>query len=171
MSVRPKAYLIFGINDFRGSLDYESLERPVIIQDDNNSYVRYTFKSSDVIDHIYWGGFHEGHNKILGMIVLQSHCDSDLLRVLSVLHPEYECSGFIEIDTWQKEDHLLYAKQAEKIVGMDDIEFQWEWFYPSVIEQHTMWPVWAYCTRFILAQAGIEVDYKKLRLFFVWDWT
>lgn len=171
MSVRPQMNLVFGIENFDGHLDFEELEHTLNIKNEANSYLKYTFKDGDIVDFLYWGGWF-GSNKILGMKVNQTLHDSDFVRVLSLLHPEYATSGYVKIEPWDKDEHFLYAKQIEKrFPECGDIEFQWGWFYDSVIEAHYMWPVHAYCTRFLLKQTGVKVDYHDFELFLVWDWS
>jgi len=180
--------LIFGIDDWDGELDYEELERPIVSPGGVSLhpfsllkdifYCRDSERWGDIVDFLYWGVFCQGDEKILGMQIQFAGYDSNLVRALSVFHPEYYVSGKKDIPVWDRDNHRMYAEQIytidenglQHLPRCDNIEWQWSWLYPSVIEQHHMWLMHAYCTRYLLQQAGIDIDYKRFKAMLVWDW-
>lgn len=183
MGIRPRMNLIFGIDDFADKLDCNVLESKQLfiseseINTDNfeNYYLCDSFVDKDgnwgcAADYIYYNWHSD--NSILGFVVNCTRYDSNFMRVLSIFHPEYELNGKLDIPIWDKKNHLSYARCVEKCMRpCGDIKFQWSWFYPSIIEQHQMWPVYAYCARWLFQQIGLNIDYHKYKAMLVWEWV
>lgn len=182
MGMRPQMHLVFGIDDFAGELPESVYETQLYISDEeieSGSYELHFLK--DVFyDYIAkeWGWLPsflfwspEFHPGVLGMSIDKTQHDSDLVRALSVFYPRFYDSGKRDLPIWDVKEHSLYAKRVTNDKpGCAGIEFQWSWFYPSVVEQHSMWPVHAYCTRWLLQQAGVEMDYHIFKAMLVWEW-
>lgn len=177
--------VVFGIDDFSDNLRlseefYETrlhitnAELKQLYENNFLEDVFYDHRTREwgyVADFLYYDpGFNPG---VIGMNVNQTDYDSDFMRVLSVFHPEYYVAGKHDLPVWEREDHPLYAKNiaSNKWPQCADIEFQWSWFYPSVVEQHSMWPVHAYCTRWLLQQVGVNIDYHRFKTMLVWQWS
>lgn len=179
---------MFGIEDPGVvGLDYEMLEETSmeIELGDNPAFEQQFIKDAfynlqgqrwvTANEVLYWDP--EFNPGIMGMIVNRTHYDSDLIRVLSVLHPRYQRSGWIEIEPWDWDgdsyDTWSYKRNMTskgKLPSCGDITFQKEWFYPATIELHYMWPVHAYCARHLFQSIGLDFDHKDYRLFFAWHW-
>jgi hypothetical protein len=175
-------HLVFGVDDFSGELSKDIVETQLHIPDkeiDEGPY-EYSFLKdvfydrtarewAYVYESLYWSP--EFNSGILGMSINQTRHDSDFVRALSVFYPEFYETGKQDLPVWDKEEHWLYARDiTNRLPICGDIEFQWSWFYPSVIEQHYMWPVHAYCTRWLLQQVGVDIDYRKFKAMLVWEW-
>ena len=184
MGMRPRMCLVFGVDDFVDSIDDNILEMRIHAELDNNKpytdgFIKDRFFDHQanewhwVIDDLYYSP--EFNPGILGLMICRTQYDSDMVRVLSIFHPEYMQVGKLDIPMWDREEHSIYAKRlygpTDKLTHCGDIEFQWSWFYPSVIEQHSLWPVHAYCTRWLLEFVGIHIDYAKYKAMLVWRWS
>lgn len=183
MGMRPQMCLVFGVDDFHGrfteGIDIwedrlcisekeieEELYEMLFLRD---TFYDYRTKEWHIIgDDLFYDG--EFSPSILGLIIASVDYDSTIVRVLSVFHPEYLHAGKKVLPVWEKEEHPMYAKRAFGY-RCADIEFQPSWFYPSVVEQHTMWPVHAYCTRWLFQQVGVDIDYHKYKAMLVWQWS
>lgn len=182
MGMRPQMHLVFGIGDFSGDISEDIHEKQLHISDEEIKsgpfeysflkdifYHRAEHKWGYVYEFLYWNP--EFSPGILGMSIGRTEYDSDFVRALSVFYPEFYEAGKRDFPVWKKEEHGLYARNImSNEPACADIEFQWSWFYPSVIEQHYMWPVHAYCTRWLLQQAGVNIDYRKFKAMLVWQW-
>lgn len=121
---------------------------------------------------IFDGSRHEADvlTNVFGLILRESYND-DLWRALTVLHPEYMEPGYRDIPAWDPKEHPIYKKRAlAPPYNVADISFQFDWFYPSVIEPHHMWPVYAYCARYAFRRVGVEIDPYRYKLMLVWNW-
>ena len=183
MSITPHMYLIFGVDDFVGETDSDDYETRLYLPIDDDTpdedfYLRDVFCDQQTKE---WAYIHEvlyhgeyPDDTVLGLILGKAEYDSDIVRALSIFHPEYEESGKKDIPVWDRRKNSIYTKcvysHRGELPSCGDITFQWSWFYPSVIEAHYMWPVRAYCARWLLRQVGIEVDYRKLKAMLVWEW-
>ena len=185
MGIRPQMHVVFGVDDFFGEIPIDIYETQLFISDEEikagphelaflkDAFFDLSRKEWQFIyDRLYVGS--EWNPGVLGMSIFSSDFDSDLVRALSIFHERYETSGKRDLPVWKPEDHQLYATRIETghvaTRSCADIEFQWSWFYPSVIEMHTMWPVRAYQTRWLLQQVGIEIDYHRYKAMLVWQW-
>ena len=184
MGMRPQMCLVFGVDDFDGGINYDIWETRIHAELDNDKPFTDGFVKDYFFDHKtkewhyvaddlhYSPGFNPG---ILGLRIHRTQYDSELVRALSIFHPEYGQAGKLDIPVWDKESHPLYARHLltpkDTLPRCGDIEFQWSWFYPSVIEQHNMWPVHAYCTRWLLDFAGVSIDYTTYKAMLVWQWS
>lgn len=190
MGVRPKMYLVFGIDNFEhsnwpdwGDDDRKLYDEPLYIPESEldgsdferlflrDAFMDYTTKKWGVIaDFLYYG--RDWNPGIVGMIVHESHYDTDMVRVLAQFHDEYEMSGKKDLPILDPEQNLLYARQVKnRQPRCGDIEWQWSWFYSATVEAHSMWPVRAYCARWLFQQSKIEVDYRQFKAMLVWEWS
>ena len=185
MGMRPQMHLVFGIDDFPDDLRLpeDIYETQLHISDAEIEQGPYelNFLRDAFYDHRTqeWGYiadflYHDTEfvSGVLGMSINQTGYDSDIMRVLSVFHPEYYKPGKRDLPVWEADKHPSYARDIlNNAPHCADIEFQQSWFYPSVIEQHNMWPVHAYCTRWLLQQVGVDVDYHRFKAMLVWQWS
>jgi len=169
MGIRPQIKLVFGIDNFTQESVWNEFSEAEIYH--NNDYYIKGFLFDDKESVWLYDVLHCSDN-VLGMIINNSDADSDMLRALSLFYPEFSEGGKLDIPVQEKEKHYLYARRIENnIPKCEDIQFEWQWFYSSVLESHSMWPVYAYCTRWLFKQVGIEIDYKQFKAMLVWDWS
>lgn len=185
MGMRPQVHLVFGVDDFFDNLHLSEDIYETQLHVSDSEMEQGPYELNFLRDMFYnrkdqeWGCiasflYHgtEFVPGVLGMSVNQTNYDSDIMRVLSVFHPEYYEAGKRDLPVWDATKHSLYARQiTNNKPRCADIEFQWSWFYPSVVEQHNMWPVHAYCTRWLLQQIGVDVDYHRFKAMLVWQWS
>jgi hypothetical protein len=178
--------LVFGIDDFEGEVPYygETLIEfspldPDLVDSSEWGYVEDLARDGWITlqHHLYWSGsFERRHdNSILGYVLESLPRDSEIVRALAVIHPEYFRTGKRDVRPMERDLHPLYAKRAEHDLSRfncADITWQWEWFYPTVIEGlFQMWSIYAYILRYLLRKVGIEdVDPHRFKLMLVWDW-
>lgn len=193
MSVRPRMHLVFGIDDFDGNLDYATMEKVRLhipfheIEDDpfGKGFLEDVFYTQNgkewgyVTDFLYWSARYEHPEaRVVGQAIYSSGYDSDLVRALSIFHPQYIESGKMDIPVLEKDKNPLRVRRlwvrhvdgSKTLPVCKDIKFQWSWFYPGVLESQDMWPVHAYTTRWLLQQAGLDIDYRRYKAMLVWDW-
>lgn len=189
MGVSPWIGLVFGIDDFHGDIPDEAWETHLYVPKEEiekdpfeQGYLKDVFYNHAtnewgyIADHLYDGG--EFNPGVIGMVINRSKpdFDNDIVRALSLFHPEYETSGKRDIPVWERVDHPMYARRLQEsldrgTVSCGDVEYQWSWFYPAVVEMQSLWAVHAYCTRWLLRQAGIEIDYRRYKAMLVWQWS
>lgn len=185
MGTRPHMNVVFGIDTFEGALDYDDVANvDLSIPDDlinrhpfEEGYLADAFRDYNTKmwasphDVLYWGGFNNGDRHILGMKTMSSHYDSDLIRALCIFHPRYKIKGKTDIPVSPRDAYPRYAGRIEKrLPQVGDIKFQWSWFYPPILESHSMWPVIAYATRHLLDRVGWSIDPTRYKAMLVWDW-
>lgn len=177
MGTRPQMHLVFGIDDFDSDIPVD-VETQLYLPDEEIAegpfellFLRDTFchfKTKEwgrICDFLYVGN--EWNPGVLGMILTHQ-----MGYKLSIFHKEYESAGKRDLPVWERADYPLYDKRIEsKWRTCGDIEFQWSWFYPSVVESHKMWPIRAYCARWLMQQADVKIDYHRFKAMLVWEWS
>jgi hypothetical protein len=183
MGMRPQMHLVFGVDDFCGHFaegvdiwedrlyipEKEVEEEPYEMLFLRDRFRDCRSKEWHIISSVlfYDPEFSPG---ILGLVLDSADYDSTIVRVLSMFHAEYFQAGKKDLPVWEKEERPLYAKRAFGS-KCGDIEFQPSWFYPGVVEQHIMWPVHAYCARWLFQQVGVDIDYHRYKAMLVWQWS
>lgn len=185
MGMRPQMHLVFGVDDFHGYLKegIDIWEDRLYIPDEKieegsyemlfleDRFRDYRSKEWHIIGDDLFDD-REFSPGVLGLIIASVDYDSTIVRALSVFHPEYLHAGKKDLPIWKRDEHPQYAREAFKDSNKcGDIKFQESWFYPSVVEQHIMWPVRAYCTRWLFQQVGVDIDYHKYKAMLVWQWS
>lgn len=187
MGIRPSMCLVFGIDNYEGESRWEKWEATSLAVPEEEirenpfpkAYLKdvfYNRKSEEwgtVADHIFIGHYVDG---VVGLTLKCMDYDSIILRSLAIFHKEYQLEGKHDIpvlnaDANENLYYVLDIKKHKSHYNCGDIDWQWGWFYPSMVEVLHMWPVRAYCTRYLLDRAGIASDYHDYRAMLVWEWS
>lgn len=169
--IRPQGYTVFGVDNFNGNVDdmiYEETIKPYITEDGYDFFKNYNNGGNyfQVGDKLY---VNQGE-KIIGLTVSATGCDSDFIRCLSVFYPEFESFIKFDIPVLNKDDHYLHTREYERKIKLLNRDVNWNWFYPSVVEVQTLWYVYAEYTKHLFNQIGVSVDIKTLKAMFIVDW-
>lgn len=178
MGVRPQGYIIFGVDDVNFEPEcYDIYEFQIDIPKSDkfeDLYLRDCFydKQYEELKLVNECLYRSEGSDVFGLIISKTKYDSDFIRGLSVFYPRFETSEKLDFPVWDREEYHVYAKRIreQRFSGCGDIEWQWSWFYPAVVESHNMWPVHAYCARHLFNQIGLQVDYREFKAMLVWEW-
>jgi len=175
-------YLVFGIDNYEGVLEYEALWDADLSVTDAEPFTASCVKNffyhqhqntwASAEDALYrnwqWGG------EIIGLSLAYTRYDSPIVRALSVMDTRFSTANKYDIPVWDRSDPSVVSykrriEDAEYQCG--DIPWLWQWFYPATIEYHGMWPVHAYLTRHLFRRVGIDIDYNRYKAMLVWEWV
>lgn len=183
MSVRPKVMTVFGVDNYDGPRPGEELwETRIFLSDEETadppwglSYVKdYAFDDARkewrrYCDLIYMGNDEWGNDGVVGLIQ-SSNFDSDVFRVLSMLYLEFHYTDHVDVPIERDEQtRKLRLRRHPVPPECDGIEFRERWLYPQ--GYHTMTPVWAFVTKWLLDRLGMETSVDDYKWMLVWEWS
>lgn len=183
MGIRPHLSLVFGIDNFPWpagvtSLAWEGVTKAEIANDPYLELALGPNPDLEWADILYrpWGDGSVNQG-VFGYRVGESYGDSSLLRALFCVVPMFANlqSGRVDIPFDNEADYSVSARRLRSSLLMEfmppGIEWQTEWFYPRVIEDPKMWPIYAYLMRRVISHYLPAVDYRSFKLMLVWDWS
>lgn len=187
MGIRPSIYLVFGIDDYTGDMDWERLETADLSLPTGksqpfvhnyvadmlfNSTHRERWKTGDEV--VFFGGRDNGLPGVVGLIIAtgNSRGDDQIVRALATIDPRFESSGKTDIQPVSP-DSREYKWYVAPDMEYGDIRFQESWAYPPVLERIGMWGAYAYIARHVFERCGLDMtqlDYHRFKAMLAWTW-
>ena len=178
MGIRPKIMTVFGIDNFAGEIDDGFWEKQVFIPEDELKEYPFTlgFVKDLCFDHVEkdWKWYPDVlYSNDAGLDIaglkLSYDFDSRTFRALGMLYPEFMHSGYRDIPVESLEKQEMRLRFTQKLPYCGDVEFRDKWFYPQSFWEMT--PQWAFVTRWLLENVGIETNVDDYKWMLVWEWS